>query len=163
MTLQDYLTYFEEIMKPTEELFRMIPEEKIDWKPTEHSFTLGQQIAHMSAAIGVYASGIARGEWGFKSMREIFVQNRYQPSITAEEAILLFKKNRSDFRKTLSALSEEEFANGEVDTPQLGRVPRWRIALLALEHHINHKAELFMSLKMLGVKVNTSHLYFSRK
>jgi uncharacterized damage-inducible protein DinB len=160
MTLRNYLSYFDDVMKPTEGLFRLIPVEKIDWKPTENSFTLGQQIAHMSGAIGVYAHGIARGEWGFKSMRERFVQNRYTPSLTVEEAIQLFTASCAEFRTAVGSLSEEDFAHGEVDTPQLGRVPRWRIAVLALEHHINHKAEVFMYLKLLGVKVNTSHLYY---
>jgi hypothetical protein len=107
----------------------------------------------------VYTRGIARGDWGFKSMRERFVQNRYTPSLTVEEAVRLFNASCAEFRTVVGSLSEEDFTLGEVDTPQLGRVPRWRIALLALEHHINHKAEVFMYLKLLGVKVNTSHLY----
>ena len=160
MSLRNYLSYFDDVMKPTEGLFRLIPAEKIDWKPSENSFTLGQQIVHMSGAIGVYAHGITRGEWGFKSMRERLVQNRYTPSLTVEEAIQLFNASCAEFRTAVGSLSEEDFARGEVETPQLGRVPRWRIAVLALEHHINHKAEVFMYLKLLGVKVNTSHLYY---
>ena len=160
MTLQNYLTYFDEMFKPTESLFRLVPPEKIEWKPTENSFSLGQQMAHIAGALGVYGHGITRGDWGFKSMRERFVQNRHTPSTTVDEAVKLLQENHAEFKKLIGSLTEEEFNIGEVETPQLGgKAPRWRVAMLAVEHHINHKAELFMCLKLLGVRVNTGHLY----
>jgi uncharacterized damage-inducible protein DinB len=159
MTLQDYLSFFDDVVQPTEQLFRLIPTDRLEWKPTENSFTLGQQVAHLAGALGVYAHGIANGEWGFKSMRERFVLNRHTPSMNVEEAIHLLNENHAEFRRVVGALSEEEFNIGEVDSPQLGRVPRWRLAMLAVEHHINHKAEIFMYLKLMGIAVNTGNLY----
>jgi uncharacterized damage-inducible protein DinB len=159
MTLQNYLSYFDDVVRPTEQMFRLIPADKLEWKPTDKAFTLGQQIAHLSGALGVYAHGIANGDWGFKSMRERFVQNRHTPTMQVEEAIRLLNENQAEFRRVVGALSEEEFSTGEVDSPQLGRVPRWRVAMLAVEHHINHKAEIFMYLKFMGIAVNTGNLY----
>jgi uncharacterized damage-inducible protein DinB len=159
MTLQDYLSYFNDVVQPTEQLYRLIPPDKLDWKPADNTFSLGQQIAHLSGALGVYAHGITKGEWGFKSMRERFVLNRHTPSMSVDEAVQLLNKNSAEFRSVVGSLTEEEFSKGEVDSPQLGRVPRWRLGMLAVEHHINHKAELFMSLKFMGVSVNTGNLY----
>jgi uncharacterized damage-inducible protein DinB len=159
MTLKDYLSYFDDVVQPTEQLFRLIPADKLDWKPADNALTLGQQIAHIAGALGVYAHGIANGDWGFKSMRERFVLNRRTPIMQVEEAIRLLNENHEEFRKVVGALSEEDFSKGEVDSPQLGRVPRWRLAMLAVEHHINHKAELFMALKQIGIAVNTGNLY----
>lgn len=159
MTIQNYLSYCDDIIPPTEQLFLLIPADKIEWKPTENSFTLGQQIAHISGALSVYGRGIAKGDWGFKSMRERFVLNRRTPSVSIEKAVADLKQGYAEFRSLLGNLSEEEFNDGEIDSPQLGRAPRWRLAMLAIEHHINHKAELFMSLKQLGVSVNTGNLY----
>ena len=160
MTLQNYLSYFDEMVKPTESLFRLVPADKIDWKPTENSFSLGQQMAHMVGALEVYGHGIVSGDWGFKSMRERFMQNRHTPSSTVDEAAKMFHENHGEFKSLISSLTEDEFNTGEVESPQLGgKAPRWRIAMLAVEHHVNHKAELFMCLKLLGVRVNTGHLY----
>lgn len=160
MTLQNYLTYFDQMMKPTETLFRLVPPDKIDWSPTENSFTCGQQMFHITEALGVYAHGIARGEWGFSSMRERFLANRNTPSMSVEDAVARLYENNKEFQRVVGALTEEEFNTGEVETPQFGaKVQRWQIALFGMEHHINHKVELFMYLKMLGVKVNTGHLY----
>ncbi|MGB2869107.1 MAG: DinB family protein [Bacteroidota bacterium] len=160
MTLQQFLAYCDDMVRPTEPLFRSVPADKLDWKPTENSFTLAQQMAHIAGALEEYGNGIATGDWSFGSMRERFVQNRHTPSMNVEEAVTLLNKNYQIFKNLLSALSEEEFSSGEIETPQFGgKSPRWRVAMLAVEHHINHKAELFMCLKMIGVKVNTGTLY----
>jgi uncharacterized damage-inducible protein DinB len=163
MTLQNYLSYIEYLVKSTELLYQHIPPESIDWKPTEHSFTVGQQLAHMVGAFTIYAHGLTTGEWGFRSIRERFLQNRRTPSVSAQEAIRLLNENYAEFRRRVGNLREEEFATGEIETPQLGgRFPRWRIGMLFIEHHLNHKAELFMYLKLLGVEVNSGHLYRSQ-
>ncbi|MEX0602237.1 MAG: DinB family protein [Bacteroidota bacterium] len=159
MTVHDYLTYFDEMFRSTEPLFRMVPPDKLDWKPDEKSFTASQLMAHMAGALGVYGNGIATGDWKFKSMREIFVANRRTPSVSLDDAVRILNDNYAEFRRVLGALSEDDFDRGEIDSPQLGRVTRWRAAMLAVEHHVNHKAELFMYLKFLGVPVNTRHLY----
>lgn len=160
MTLQNYLSYFDQMMKPTETLFRLVPPDKVDWSPTENGFTCGQQMYHIAEALGLYARGITRGDWGFISMRERFLANRHTPSVGVEEAVARLYENNKEFQRLVGSLTEEEFDSGEVMTPQFGgTVPRWQIALFGMEHHINHKVELFMYLKMLGVKVNTGHLY----
>ncbi|MBI3787781.1 MAG: hypothetical protein HY276_05930, partial [Ignavibacteriales bacterium] len=87
MTLQNYLTYFDQMMKPTEALFRMVPPDKIDWSPTENGFTCGQLMCHIAEALRVYGHGIAHGDWGFSSMRERFLANRHTPSMSVEEAV----------------------------------------------------------------------------
>jgi uncharacterized damage-inducible protein DinB len=160
MTVQNYLEYVASLMPSTETLFRSVPADKLDWKPTENSFTLGQQMAHLTGALAVYARGISSGDWGFSSMRQRLVENRYTPSVTVDEAIATLQKNHELFKKLVGALSEEQFNQENVTAPQFTTpVPRWRVAMLGVEHHINHKAELFMCLKILGVKVHTGHLY----
>ena len=162
MTVQQYLSYFDEMMTPTEPLFRMFPPEKLDWKPTEKSFSAAQLMAHMAAALRVYGNGIATGTWGFKSMREIFVSNRRTPASSLDESIAALHANYQEFKRLVGRLTEQEF-DAEIDSPQMGRAPRWRAAMLAVEHHASHKAELFMYLKMIGEPVHTGHLYSERQ
>jgi uncharacterized damage-inducible protein DinB len=160
MTLRNYLDYVDYMVKTTAVLFKQVPPDRIDWKPMERSFTIGQQLAHMVGAFDVYARGITKGEWGFASIRERFLQNRHTPSVTVEEALRLLEENHQRFRTAIGALTQEEFDNGEIETPQLAaKVPRWRAGMLMIEHHLNHKTELFMYLKLLDVKVNSAHLY----
>ena len=80
--------------------------------------------------------------------------------MSPDEAVREFAKNRQTFFSLVGGLSDKEFFEGEVPAPQFGKpTPRWRVGMLALEHHINHKAELFMYLKLIDVRVHTGHLY----
>lgn len=160
MTLPQYLTYVDDILAPTPAMFRLVPADKIDWTPVPGTFTCGQLMAHIAGAVEVYANGIASGAWGFSSIRERLVMNRHTPSLDPEAASALLETNAKMFRETIGALSEDEFQNGMVVSPQLGGpAPRWRVALFFADHHLTHRAELFMHLRVLGIRVHTGTLY----
>lgn len=160
MTLHNYLTYFDEMLRPTEPIFLLVPPDKLDWSPVEGSFTCGQMMTHMAGALGIYAEGIVSGVWGFHSMRERMLMNRHAPSVPTEECIRLFRENRNVFFQKVGGLTEDQFLNEEVNAPQFaGMTKRWRVGMLAIEHHLDHKAELFMYLKLLGIRVHTGTLY----
>lgn len=77
-----------------------------------------------------------------------------------EMSVNAWRKNRAYFHRRIQQLSKEEFQRGEVfGLPFGGPVVRWRLSLFAAEHLLNHKAELFMYLKLLGERVHTGHLY----
>ena len=160
MTLPQYLSYVDDILKPTEPLFRLVPVDKIDWTPVPGTFTCGQLMAHTAGAVEVYAHGLTSGNWGFHSVRERLLMNRNTVTFTTDEAVKTLHANAELFRTMVGGLSETEFQTGLIPAPQLyGTAPRWRMALFFIEHHLNHKAELFMYLRVLGVKVHTGTLY----
>ena len=159
MTKAQYLSWFDEVVGPTESIFRLVPPDKLDWKLTEESFTLGQLLRHMPGALFFFAKVINNEEWPAKSLREVMVANRTHPSTTVEEAIAKLGSSTIAFKGAIDALSEEQFQNEMVDTPQKGRVGYWRYCAFALEHHIHHVMEMHLNLKLLGVKVNTKTLY----
>ena len=160
MTRDECLKVCDDIMEPVEGLFRTVPPGGVDWKPTEMSFSTGQLMAHIVLSTRLYADGIATGDWGMSSLRQVFVVNRRTPSMEVEETVTAWRESRAYFRRTIQGLSEEEFQHGEVfGLPFGGPVVRWRLALFAAEHLVSHKAELFMYVKLLGERVHTGHLY----
>ncbi len=159
MTPLQFRDYAEKQLAPTEPMFLLVPAEQKDWKPTEESFTAGQLMYHMAYALKFNADGILKNEWALPSLRHVFITNRRTPSASVQECVDLYRTNAKYFLDIFSTMSEEEFAAGELDTLQLGRAQKWRMALFALEHHLNHKAELFMYLKLMGVKVTSRELY----
>ena len=159
MTPVQFRDYAEKQLAPTIPLFLLVPPEQKDWKPTEESFTAGQLMHHMAYALQFNANGILKNEWALPSLRHVFVANRRTPSATVEECVKLYRDNAAIFLDIFPAMSNEEFQTGELDTLQLGRTQKWRMSLFALEHHLNHKAELFMYLKLMGVKVTSRELY----
>ncbi len=159
MTVAQFHQYAVEILQPTESLFLFVPEDKKDWQPVEGAFTAGQLMLHMAEALRFNANGIQKNEWAVPSMRHIFVANRKTSSATVQEALSTYRESSKLFLDIFASMDNEEFQHGEVDSIQMGKVQKWRISLFALDHHLNHKAELFMYLKLMGVKVGTKELY----
>jgi uncharacterized damage-inducible protein DinB len=161
MTLTEYLAWFDEVVGPTERMMRMVPPDRLDWKLTDKSFTLGQLLAHISRSLWFNAQVFKGGELPAKNIREILVGNRRQVSATVEEAVSQLASNSALFKETVAGLGEERFQRELIDSPQRGRVPAWRLAAFTLEHHIHHLMELHLCLKVLGIKVHTGTLYSS--
>jgi uncharacterized damage-inducible protein DinB len=159
MTTQEYFPWFDDVLRTTEAMSRLVPPDKLDWKPTENSFTLGQLIEHMPRAFWFNSKVIASEEWPLKSMREILVTNRRHPSVAVGEALEHLGLWSKEFKQAVQNIGDEKFRHADVNTPQWGTLPIWRLAVFVLEHHLNHKMELHMYMKLLGVKVNTGTLY----
>jgi uncharacterized damage-inducible protein DinB len=159
MTKVEYLAWFTEVLQPTEPTFRLIPHDKVDFKLTERSFSLGQLLGHIPGSLAFFAKVVNNEELPFKSMREIMVANRRQPSVGVDEGIRFLQSSVSTFENAVGRLSDDQFQSALLDTPQKGRVSYWRYCAFALEHHIHHLMEMHVCLRVLGVDVNTKSLY----
>jgi uncharacterized damage-inducible protein DinB len=159
MTKAEYLSWFDEVLQPREPTFRLIPDDKIDFRLTDHSFTLGQQLSHISGALAFFARVLRHEEVPYKSLREIMVANRRQPSVNVDDGIRYLRTGIAAMRRAIEELTDEQFAGAMLDTPQRGRTQYWRYCLFAMEHHIHHLMEVHICLRVLGVEVNTKSLY----
>ncbi len=159
MTLQQYIEWFDEVTDPTERLIGLVPPDRIGWKLTEDSFSLGQLIGHLGISLRFNGTVLAGEEPPLKSMRAILVANRRQSEASVETALEEFRIAKDRFRGIMNRGGEEWFQKGKVDTPQFGRRSVWRFAVFVLEHHIHHLMELHLCLKVLGVRVHTGTLY----
>jgi hypothetical protein len=159
MTTQEYFSWFDDVISTTAKMYRLVPANKLDWKPVERAFTNGQLIEHKAQALWFNAKVIASEEWPLKSLREIFVSNRRQRSATVDEALEHLAAGAAEFKGAITSLGETRFQQDTVNTPQWGVLPIWRFAVFVLEHHLNHKMELHTNLRLLGCKVDTRTLY----
>lgn len=159
MTPTQFISYARQMLHPTEGLFALVPDEKVDWSPAEGSFTCAQLMTHMAQSLRFNADGIARNEWVLPSLRHIMLANRRIEPVSKEQSIVLYKENSEYFYAVFRTMPEEEFNNAVITTPQFGPQEKWRYALFTVAHHLNHKAELFMYLKTMGVKAGTRELY----
>ena len=151
---------FDRIIVATETLFRLVPDDKVEWMPYEGMLTAGQQMLHIAASLKAYADACRNGEWPFQSIDEILKKNHETASASSALALRLLRRTADDFRKMVLGFTPEEL-EVSVSSPQFGRaVPRRKLILFCIEHHLSHKAELFMYLRLLGVPVGSKELYF---
>ena len=161
MTIEQFLTWFDEVVEPTERIIRLVPPESLEWRLTPTSFSLGQLIKHIPAALRFGATVLRGDKPPLKNMREILISNRRHARATVEESVLELRTSFEEFKASVRSLGEDRFQSGEIDTPQFGKTGCWRYATFMVEHHIHHLMELHLNLKVLGVKVHTGTLYWA--
>ena len=82
------------------------------------------------------------------------------PACGIQEALDKLEQDKKVLTETLSGVSEEDFQNRQVSVPWGWEAKVEMMALQFLSHFHHHKMQLFTYLKLLGLPVNTTTLYF---
>ncbi len=159
MTKDEYYQCAMEAFRPAETLIRMVPSEKLDWRPRPKFMSLGQVICHLGEGIGKGLLVLETNSWPADVM-DIAMKVEDLPTCGVAEALHKIEDDKKALRQALDALSEEDFTHKVVAVPWGMKSKMERMALSFLEHFTNHKMQLFLYLKLLDLPVNTATLYF---
>lgn len=163
MTKNDFYECVMEAYRPAEALIRMVPADKLEWRPGAKFMSLGQLICHLGDGMGAEMRCLFTGQWPYtmEQMGEMMKLENY-PSCTVAEAWKKLEKDKTVLREFLGSISEEDFTNKVVSTPWGMGGKMERMAISFREHFTNHKMQLFTYLKLLGLPVDTGTLYFGQ-
>jgi hypothetical protein len=152
----DYCQHVLDSYRPAESLLKMVPDDRLDWKPGPSFMSLGQLIYHLSVGIGSELRKLINGDWSDAAEME----HGNLPACSVQEALGRLEQDKTNLREILSDISEEDFANKVVSVPWGWTAKMEIMALDFKDHFVNHKMQLFTYLKLLGYPVNTNTLYF---
>jgi hypothetical protein len=155
----EYYEYAVSAFRPAESLLKMVPADKLDWKPGASFMTLGQLICHLGDGIGTELRMLVDNSWPKPEVMSEAMK-KGMPSCGVQEALSKLEKDRTVLKDVLAGVTEEEFANKIVSVPWGWKANMERMSLDFREHFVNHKMQLFLYLKLLGFSVNTETLYF---
>ena len=159
MTKNDFCEMVLQSIQPAEKLISMVPPNKLDWRPGPTFMSPGQVICHMSDGVGGGLESLVSGKWPSMEEMEAGMKLEYMPSCGVQEALSKLEKDKAILRATLDGISEDDFTNRVVSVPW-GWTTKFEIMSVAfLGHFNNHKMQLFIYLKLLGLPVNTETLY----
>ena len=156
MKKDEFYDYALNAFRPAESLLKMVPADKLDWKPGENFMTLGQLICHLGDGIGMELDMLINNSWP----RMEDMGKGPMPSCTGQEALDKLEKDKATLKEVLAGVSEADFAEKIVKVPWGWEGKLEKMSLDFREHFINHKMQLFTYLKLLGFPVNTETLYF---
>ncbi len=160
MTKNEYYDCVLQAFKPAEVLIKLVPGDKLEWRPQPNFMSLGQLICHLSTGVGTEMGCMISGKWPFTPEQAVeMMKLENLPSCDAAEALAKLEKDKATLREVLAGLSEDAFANQRVSTPWGWQGKLETLAILFREHFTNHKMQLFTYLKLLGLPVDTSTLY----
>jgi hypothetical protein len=160
MTKDEYYQWVMEVYQPAEAMIRLVPRDKLNWRPRENFFSFGQVVCHLSEGLGRELECLLSGKWPYtpEQMGEMMKLENC-PSCSPEEALEKLNKDKKALRDVLAGLTEQEFSSKVVTTPWGWQGKCELISYRFLEHFLNHKMQLFTYLKLIGLPVNTMTLY----
>jgi hypothetical protein len=159
MTKNEYYEVVVENYRPAEKLIGLVPADKLDWRPGPTFMNFGQVLAHLSDGLGGGLEMALSGKWPSMEEMEAGMKPENLPSCNAQEALEKLEKDKKILRQVLDGLSEEDFTNKVLTVPWGWTAKMERLAIGFLGHFTNHKMQLFIYLKLIGLPVNTETLY----
>ena len=160
MNKEEFRQYVIDAFRPAESLIKMVPADKLEWKPGADFMTMGQLICHLcDGGIGDALRKTISGDWPEPEELEASMKHA-MPLCDVQGALNKLEQEKKVLSETLAGVSEEDFQNKIVSVPWGWEAKIEQIALRFLEHFFHHKMQLFTYLKLLGLPVNTTTLYF---
>ncbi len=155
----------------TFKLLDMVTDEMLEWKPDQGDnwMAMGQLLFHLSMACGSGFKGFLTDDWGlpdgvsFEDLapEEMLPQAEKMPAVESiDRARELVGADKLLALEMLARCSEEELNTQEAPAPwdPTPMILGQRL-LQNVVHLSSHKSQLFYYLKLLGLPVNTTHLW----
>lgn len=159
MTKSEFFDMVLQSIQPAEKLMGMAPADKLDWKPGPTFMSIGQVLYHLSDGVGGGLEMLVSGKWPPMEEMEAGMKLENMPSCGIQEALAKLEKDKTVLRSTLDGISEDDFTNRVVSVPWGWNAKFEMMSLNFLGHFNNHKMQLFIYLKLLGLPVNSETLY----
>lgn len=148
-----------EQIERTAHLLTLITDDQLDWRPATDAFSTGELLGHLLESVAGFCAvlyALYQEELShFKTLRELPVNHRCTPG----EASPRLRQYQRYLEEGFGLLKDQDLSR-QIPTVF---VPQGETALTLLlgnlEHLINHKHQLFLYLKLSGLKVSSSDLY----
>ena len=162
MNKQEFIESYKMSSFPMGVLIRMAPKDKLNWKPTDKSWTLGQLLHHCSGTPSVFQRVIDNSWPSREEMNQSMTNSLSVQQKDGETAAKDFESAVNKVVEKLGQITETDYNNKPASTPwgitgSLGKVLQG-----AADHQNTHKTELYIYLKLLGLPVNTGTLYIGK-
>ena len=156
MSPQELLAGFDHLVAGTRVMLEAVPEDKMDWRPHDKSWSLGKLAAHIATLPNWTAPTLSVSEYDVSP-----ADGEGPPPLTAfatsEELLTAFENSTATARNAIAETTEETLAGGW--TMLVAGEPRFTMPKSAvmrgfiLDHMIHHRAQLGVYLRLLDVPV----------
>ena len=145
ISITSFLKYFASIRRRTNRIISEIPADKIDWKPTEQSFSFADIIIHLAnTEYELYIQNILK-------KNSIYCGHKISGIESKKDLISHLDMNH---QKTIAELTilPDKYLNERCITPAGSSISVWKLLRVMIEHEIHHRGQIFSYLNMLNVK-----------
>lgn len=163
MTKDEYAKFARGVVKATRGLIAKVPADRLDWRPDPSFLTMGSVVRHVAETVGEGLKAVMDGGWGihFEGGGGGLPPAEAFPSVrSVQEGLDLIDADWKLFEERFAKVDEKTLNAQVVKIPWMA--PETTLAeymLHTVEHLSNHRMQLFLYLRLIGLKVNTATLY----
>jgi uncharacterized damage-inducible protein DinB len=145
-TVASFLDYFDKVRSRTMRIVRCIPPDKLEWRPAEGKFTLGDLARHIAATERyVFAESAGGG------------RNRYPGCGTDladgyDNVLAFIDRMHAESLDIFSRLTDADLQKKCLSADGHS-MATWKWLRAMVEHEIHHRGELYAYVGLLGVAV----------
>jgi hypothetical protein len=155
-----FLSKIDEQIERTDHLIRALRHDRLDWKPGipdafSATVLLGHLLECLAGFCAVLQAAAPERLRSFDALRGLPVNHRCTPA----EARQRIETYRARIREGFAVLQDRDLGRAVPTVFVPEGEPVLTLLLGNLEHLINHKHQLFMYLRLMGVDVDTRDLY----
>ncbi len=142
--IEDLIEHLERYRATTLQVFDLVDEADLAWRPSEDQYSLGQQLLHIAQAEDRFAHGLFEGDWTYDRVR-------FPPELPdAAEMRALFDTVRRFLLGHLRKLDEAELGE-PIEGPDGPAGWSLRSYLwFILEHELHHRGQVWAYLRAMG-------------
>jgi uncharacterized damage-inducible protein DinB len=143
-------------------LISLVPEDRLDWQMEENSFRLSELLGHLLECLAGFCAVLQKTYPDRLAHFERLRAMKVNYACGIEEARMRIEEYGDSIQEGFSILTDDDLTRRIPTVFIKGGEAVLTLLLGNLEHLINHKHQLFIYLKLLGVKVGTPDLYHLR-
>ena len=142
--LEDLIEHLQRYRSITLQVFDLIDDEDLPWRPSADQYSLGQQLLHIAQAEDRFIHGLFEDDWSFDRVRF----PKELPGI--EEMRLFFENVREHTLEKLGQVDPEKLGQTvEIpDSPVDHTLRSW--LWFVLEHELHHRGQVWGYLRAMG-------------
>ena len=155
MSVRGTLAAFDQIVAGSKAVLQAVPEDRMDWRPHEKSWTLGELATHLANLPNWTMPTLGSSEFDIAPAEG--APPRMDAFTTTEELIEALDTSSAAARAAIENSSEDDLAGPW--TMLVAREPRFTlpkaivVRTFILDHMIHHRAQLGVYLRLLDIPV----------
>lgn len=142
--LEDLTEHLNRYRATTLQVFDLVDEGELQWRPSRSQYSLGQQLLHIAQAEDRLTHGLFEGDWSYERVR-------FPEELPTAEAMKeFFDRVRSYTLAALNKIEPEELGK-VIEVPDSPVEQSLRSLLwFVLEHELHHRGQIWAYLRSMG-------------
>lgn len=138
--IKEFVGYLDGIHKRTMQYVKVIPNELLDWKPSDNKFSTGDLLRHIGSARLMFVGVLEHGTW-------IYPGHDTSKGSSIEEISYYLEDCQKKLTSSLLMVGNTVL-NKKILTLHGHEVSAWRILMGISEHEIHHRGQLSTYFQM---------------